>query len=264
MHRLRFVLLASLVLALEGYLGVVAYFCPDPGCVHGAYWMLWGLWTGSVLAMVLRCRGGRVSLPVISVLLPAGYGVFSSAVALLIGSPPLAVTIAAIVALTVLGAWWGECSSLFLVLLLLAYDAGVSLLLNIKPILPVVVPVAVLAGLFSLLLYLDAYRLARVARSSPWPVVAALGLILLAIAGFYAAYISQAYRLAAHEGLSASCSISAYCVRLGNRTEIPVASSTYALLYLVQLALTGALLALPVPRSQGFTRVGGATVGGNA
>ena len=248
MHRLRLALLASLVLAMEGYLGIVAYACPDPQCLEDGYWMLWGLWIGSSLALTAKCRSTRVASTT-GGMLAAGYGVLLAGAALALGYPPIAVTTAAVVALLVLATNWGDCNSLLLGVALQIYDAGITLLAGINPEVLAVIPVSVLTGFTITLIHADAYLLASIAGRTAWPVAAALGLVLLAVDGFYAAYVAQAYRLASGSALSTNCTWSIYCVHTG-ASEIPVASTAYSLLYMLQLALTGTILSLPLPRKR--------------
>ncbi|AEM38008.1 hypothetical protein Pyrfu_0136 [Pyrolobus fumarii 1A] len=246
MHRLRLILLASLVLALEGYASIIAYFCPSLFCFEGGFWLLWGLWLGLHAAIIARCRViETVPFPV--VVLAVGYGVLTGLALVMLGVVHLALVAFAASILSFIAMNRFECGALGLSSILVFYTGVVALLSGVEPLLAAVVPTSLLAGFLVATLYVETYLLSRLGGRH-WLVTAALGFTLLAIAGFVAAYTMQPYRLLFSHEYSSQCSWSKYCVYIDTSTELPLASWGYTLLNLMQLALTGSILALPTPR----------------
>ncbi len=248
MYGLRGALIASLVLALQAYLMLAGYMCWSISCATGAYWLAVSLWLGGSLGLLSRCRIlYRYRMPVILV---AGYGALAFSVALveqwLIVS---LVTFAALILNIVLYVARGEeCSVTALLSVLIGYDMLVAAVYGIHPGVATVPPIALLSSLLLVASYIDAL-LAEEAGKRGWLIPMALGFTFLAVAGFAAAYVSMAYRLAAVKGMATSCTWSRYCVLLGSRV-VPVPSWLYILVLFLQLAYTGAILALP-PRLRG-------------
>ena len=248
MYGLRGALTASLILALQAYLILAGYMCDSISCASGAYWLAVSTWLGGVLGLLSRCRILRgYRIPVILV---SGYGALAFAITLVEHWVILALlTLAALMLNTVLYLVRDEsCGVAGLLAIIIGYDMLMAALYNVYPGVATVPPIALLASLLLVSSYIDAV-LVEEARGKSWLIPMVLGFVFLAIAGFAAAYVSMAYRLAALRGLSTRCAWSRFCVILDSKI-IPVPSLLYTLTLFLQLAYTGAILALP-PRLRG-------------
>ncbi len=243
MYALRSALLAALVLALQGYLVVAGYMCSSLVCPSGAYWLTLMLWLGVHLGLLARCR---LEAPFTAYALLLGYGGLALAVALIEGWVVLALLSATALVLDLLAASGrgGACTAPALAASIVGYQAVVSVVAGIEPDPSGIVPVAVLEGVLLTTLYIDSVLAARAGRRT-WTVLMALGFAFLAVAGVAAAYSSIAYRLLAEHGFGINCTWARFCVDLGGR-EVAIPPWLYTLILFIQLAYTGAILALPV------------------
>ena len=248
MYGLRGALTASLILALYVYLILAGYMCENMSCASGAYWLASSVWLGGVLGLLSRCNALRdYRTPIILVL---GYGAIAFAVTLVEYRVILILlTLAALILNILLYPMQREsCGVIGLLAVVIGYDMLMAILYDVYPKVVTVPPIAVLASLLLVSSYIDAV-LAEEARGRSWLIPMALGFVFLAIAGFAAAYVSMAYRLAALRGVSTKCAWSRFCVLLDSKI-IPVPSLLYTLTLFLHLAYTGAILALP-PRLRG-------------
>ena len=263
MYGLRSALLAALILALQGYLVVAGYACSSLVCPAGAYWLALMLWLGVHLGILARCK---LSVPFLAYALLLGYGGLVLAVALIEGWLVFAVLASTVLVLDLLAASGadGSCTIPALAASITGYQALVSLVAGVAPDPPGIVPVAVLEGFLLTTLYIDAFLASRAGRRT-WTVLMALGFAFLAVAGVAAAYSSIAYRLVEVHNIRVNCTWARFCVELPGR-EVAVPPWLYTLILFIQLAYTGAILALPVSSvrgSGGAARTGGRRVRGD-
>lgn len=248
MYGLRGALIASLILALQAYLVLAGYMCESLLCPGGAYWLTLSVWLGGALGLLSRCRVlERYRTPVVLV---AGYGALVFAVALV--SDWLVLALLAFAALMLNMVLYSSsreaCSVTALLTVLIGYNMLVSLLTGVQPEVAMVPVIALLGAFLLTAAYIDAILAGEAGRRG-WLIPMALGFVFLAVAGFAAAYVSMAYRLAAIRGISTACNWSVYCVKAGSKI-IPLPSWLYMLALFMQMAYTGAILALP-PRLRG-------------